>query len=196
MKNLARKSLVAVGLIMSLSTYAGSTEFNLKDNDKIITNLRFENVRKGSTLIIKDLEGIVLYKEVIEKTGDYSKGFDLTSLPNGDYLFELDSELKIVVVPFKVNSSEVVFNKESEESIYKPVLIKKNQMVYVWKAESDPSSLAYKIYYADNDDLVLSERFEEMEEVSKAYDFSTAKKGNYVFVFESKGRKYTKTVKI
>ena len=196
MKNLARKSLVAVGLIMSLSTYAGSTEFNLKDNDKNITNLRFENVRKGSTLIIKDLEGIVLYKEVIEKTGDYSKGFDLTSLPNGDYLFELDSELKIVVVPFKVNSSEVVFNKESEESIYKPVLIKKNQMVYVWKAESDPSSLAYKIYYADNDDLVLSERFEEMEEVSKAYDFSTAKKGNYVFVFESKGRKYTKTVKI
>lgn len=196
MKNLARKSLVAVGLIMSLSTYAGSTEFNLKDNDKNITNLRFENVRKGSTLIIKDLEGIVLYKEVIEKTGDYSKGFDLTSLPNGDYLFELDSELKIVVVPFKVNSSEVVFNKESEESIYKPVLIKKNQMVYVWKAESDPSSLSYKIYYADNDDLVLSERFEEMEEVSKAYDFSTAKKGNYVFVFESKGRKYTKTVKI
>ena len=196
MKNLARKSLVAVGLIMSLSTYAGSTEFNIKDNDKNITNLRFENVRKGSTLIIKDLEGIVLYKEVIEKTGDYSKGFDLTSLPNGDYLFELDSELKIVVVPFKVNSSEVVFNKESEESIYKPVLIKKNQMVYVWKAESDQSSLSYKIYYADNDDLVLSERFEEMEEVSKAYDFSTAKKGNYVFVFESKGRKYTKTVKI
>lgn len=196
MKNLARKSLVAVGLIMSLSTYAGSTEFNLKDNDKNITNLRFENVRKGSTLIIKDLEGIVLYKEVIEKTGDYSKGFDLTSLPNGDYLFELDSELKIVVVPFKVNSSEVVFNKESEESIYKPVLIKKNQMVYVWKAESDQSSLSYKIYYADNDDLVLSERFEEMEEVSKAYDFSTAKKGNYVFVFETKGRKYTKTVKI
>lgn len=196
MKNLARKSLVAVGLIMSLSTYAGSTEFNLKDNDKIITNLRFENVRKGSTLIIKDLEGIVLYKEVIEKTGDYSKGFDLTSLPNGDYLFELDSELKIVVVPFKVNSSEVVFNKESEESVYKPVLIKKNQMVYVWKPESDQASLSYKIYYADNDDLVLSERFEEMEEVSKAYDFSTAKKGNYVFVFESKGRKYTKTVKI
>lgn len=181
---------------MSLSTYAGSTEFNLKDNDKNITNLRFENVRKGSTLIIKDLEGILLYKEVIEKTGDYSKGFDLTSLPNGDYLFELDSELKIVVVPFKVNSSEVVFNKESEESIYKPVLIKKNQMVYVWKAESDQSSLSYKIYYADNDDLVLSERFEEMEEVSKAYDFSTAKKGNYVFVFESKGRKYTKIVKI
>lgn len=196
MKNLARKSLVAVGLMMSLSTFAGSTELNVKDNDKNITNLRFENVKKGSTLIIKDLEGIVLYKEVIEKTGAYSKGFDLNSLPNGDYLFELDSELKIVVVPFKVNSSEVVFNKESEESIYKPVLIKKNQMVYVWKAQFDESSLSYKIYYAENDDLVLSEKFEEMEEVSKAYDFSTAKKGNYVFVFESKGRKYTKTVKI
>ena len=35
-----------------------------------------------------------------------------------------------------------------------------------------------------------------VEEVKKAYDFSTAKKGNYVFVFESKGRKFTKNVKI
>lgn len=196
MKNLARKSLVAIGLMMSLSTFAGNTEVNFEDSDRKLTNMRFENVKEGSTLTIKDLNGIVLYKEAIQKTGAYSKGFDLTALPNGDYFFELDSELKIVVIPFNVKLSEVIFNKESETSIYKPVLIKKNEMVYVWKADVDQSPLSYKIYYADNHDLVLSEKFEEMEEVSKAYDFSTAKKGTYIFVFESKGRKYSKSVKI
>ena len=56
--------------------------------------------------------------------------------------------------------------------------------------------MSYKIYYADNNDLVDAENFDESEEVKKVYDFSNSEKGNYIFVFESKGRKYSKTIKI
>ncbi len=196
MKNLARKSLVAVGLMMSLSTLANDTEPTFKEKEKKVTNMRFENVEQGSTLSIKDLNGLVLYNEAIDQKGDYSKGFDLTALPNGDYFFELNSELKIVVIPFNVKSSDVVFDKESEESIYKPVVRTKDNMVYVSRTVIEETPLSYKLYYANNYDLVHTAKFEELEEVKKTYDFSTAKKGNYVFVFESKGRKFTKNVKI
>jgi len=196
MKNLARKSLVAIGLMMSLTTLANDGTSKIKENEKKVTNMRFENVAQGSTLTIKDVSGLVLYNEAIKQTGDYSKGFDLTSLPNGDYFFELNSELKIVVIPFKVNSSEVIFDKESEDSIYKPVVRTKENMVYVSRTKIEQTPLSYKIYYASNYDLVHEVDFEELEEVKKAYDFSAAKKGNYVFVFESKGRKFTKNVKI
>jgi len=196
MKNLARKSVVAIGLMMSLSTLANDGTSIIKENEEKVTNMRFENVAQGSTLTIKDENGLVLYNEAIKQTGDYSKGFDLTSLPNGDYFFELNSEVKIVVIPFKVNSSEVVFDKESEDAIYKPMVRTKDNMVYVSRTEIEQTPLSYKIYYANNYDLVHEANFEELEEVKKAYDFSTAKKGNYVFVFESKGRKFTKNVKI
>lgn len=196
MKNLARKSLVAVGLMMSLSTLANDNELAIKEKETNVTSIRFENVIQGSSLTIKDENGLVLYNESIEQSGDYSKGFDLSSLPNGDYFFELNSELKLVVIPFNVDASEVVLDKGSEESIYKPAVITKENMVYVSRTAIDESPLSCKIYYADNYDLVHRAKFEEMEEVNKAYDFSTAKKGNYVFVFESKGRKFTKNVKI
>lgn len=196
MKNLARKSLVAVGLMMSLSTLANDSEMTFKDKEKDVINMSFENVAQGSSLTIKDQNGLVLYNESIEQGGDYKKGFDLTSLPNGDYFFELNSELKIVVIPFIVDSKEVVFDKESEESIYKPIVRTKDNMVYVSRTEIEQTPLSYKIYYADNYDLVHTAQFEELEEVKKAYDFSAAKKGNYVFVFESKGRKFTQNVKI
>lgn len=196
MKNLARKSLVAVGLMMSLSTLANDSEMTFKDKEKDVINMSFENVAQGSSLTIKDQNGLVLYNESIEQGGDYKKGFDLTSLPNGDYFFELNSELKIVVIPFIVDSNEVVFDKESEESIYKPIVRTKDNMVYVSRTEIEQTPLSYKIYYADNYDLVHTAQFEELEEVKKAYDFSAAKKGNYVFVFESKGRKFTQNVKI
>ena len=196
MKNLARKSLVAVGLMISLSTQASGTDIVFKEKETKVTNIKFENVQQGSILIIKDENGLLLFKESIEQTGDYSKTFDLTTLPNGNYYFELNSEMKIDVIPFNVNSSEVVFDKELEESIIKPVVRAKENMVYVTRTGIEQTPLSYKIYYANNYDLVHSIQFDELEEVKKAYDFSGAKKGNYVIVFESNGRKFTKNIKI
>ena len=196
MKNLARKSLLVVGLMMSLSIQANDAEIINNEKENKGTNMRFENVQQGSTLIIKDENGFLLFKESIEQTGDYSKTFDLTTLPNGNYYFELNSELKIVVIPFNVNSSEVMLDKESEEFICKPVVRAKDNMVYVSRSGIEKAPLSYKIYYANNYDLVHSIQFDESEEVKKAYDFSAAKKGNYVIVFESNGRKFTKNIKI
>ena len=194
MKNLARKILVAIMLTMSLSTQANVADLTSKE--KVATNLHLDNVKQGSVLTIIDGNGLVLYNESIKKSGDYSKGFDLTTLPDGEYFFELDSELKIIVIPFNVKAKEVIFDKEAEKSIYKPVVRTKDQMVYVSKVALDESPLTYKIYFADNHDLVYSEKFEADEEIKKAYDFSASKKGSYLFVFESNGRRYTKAVKI
>ena len=196
MKNLTRKSLVVVGLMMSLSIFANDTAPTIKENEKKVIKIHFDNVAQGSTLIIKDVNGLVLYNEAIDQKGDYSKGFDLTTLPNGKYFFELNSEFKLIVKPFQVASNEVIFDKESEESIYKPLVRTKDNMVYVSRTAMEQTSLSYKIYYADNYDLVHKGKFEDKEAVKKVYDFSTAKKGNYVFVFESNGREFTKSIKM
>jgi len=196
MKNLVRKSMIAIGLLMSLSTLANRTEMPFKEKEKKVTSMHFENVQKGSILYIKDQNGLVLYNEAIERNGDYSKGFDLTSLPDGDYIFELNSDLKIDIIPFNVRLNKVLFDKDSEESIYKPVVRTKDNMVYVSRTVIDQTPLSYKIYYADNYDLIDTAEFEELEEVKKVYDFSSSEKGNYIFEFESKGRKYTKMIRI
>ena len=196
MKNLARKSLVVLGLMMSLTTFANNAEISFNENEKKVTNVHFKNVEQGSSLVIRDMNGLVLYHEMIQKTGTYSKGFDLSALPDGDYFFELDSELRFKVMPFNVNETEVVFDKNSEESIYKPVLRMKDNMVFVSRTAAEKSPLSYKIYYTENNDLVDQERFDEFEEIKKVYDFAGAKKGNYVFVFESNGRKFSKNINI
>jgi len=147
-------------------------------------------------LSIKDGGGIVLYKESIVKKGDYSKGFDLTSLPNGEYYFELDTELEIVIIPFTVVSNQVVFKKEQKSTIFKPFVRVKDDMVFVSRVSYEKSPIEYNIYYADNYDLVLSEKVDSEKHIKKIYDFSKAKKGNYLFVFKSNGRRFTKTIKI
>lgn len=196
MKKLTKKIVLVLGLFVSMLSFANSETNPIKEKEPKVTSMSFKKVKLGSKLSIKDRDGIVLYKESIVKTGDYSKGFDLTTLPNGDYYFELDTELEIVIIPFNVVSNQVVFKKEEKSTIFKPYVRVKDEMVFVSRVSYEESPIEYNIYYADNYDLVLSEKFDNQSYLKKIYDFSKAKKGNYLFVFKSNGRKFTKTVKI
>jgi len=196
MKNLVKKSLVVLGLFTSLMGFANVGPEVIKEKEPKVTNMSFKSVKQGSKLTIKDANGLVLYKESITKTGKYSKGFDLTALPNGDYYFELESELKIVLIPFNVTQNEVNFKKEEENTIFKPVLRVKDEMVYLSRPSFDETPIDVKIFFSENYDLILSEKFEKESEVKRVYDFSKSEKGNYIFVFESNGRKYSKSIKI
>ena len=135
-------------------------------------------------------------KSRLSKQESIQKGFDLNSLPNGDYYFEMDSELKIIVIPFTVTLDEVNFNEEEESTVFKPVVRVKDQMVYVSRPSFDENPIKVKIFFSENYDLIISEKFEKETELKRIYDFSKSKKGNYVFVFESNGRTYSKSVKI
>lgn len=196
MKKLTKKGLIVCALSVSLMGFANDLKVPIKEKEPKVTSLNFAKVSKGSKLLIKDLNGLVLYKEAIQETGKYSKGFDLTSLPNGEYYFELDTELEIVVIPFDVESSEVNFRKDDKTTIFKPVVRVKDDKVFVSRTSFESAPMDFKIYYASNSDVVLSEKFENEPFVERVYDFSSSKKGEYLFIFRSNGRRYIKSVKI
>jgi len=196
MRKFKKKSLLLSLLFASMLSFANNEIKTSKEEKSKVTVISFKEVKLGSKLSIKDLNGIVLYKESIIKSGDYSKGFDLTSLPNGDYIFELDTELKITIIPFYVVSNQVAFKKEEESIIYKPFIRVKDSMVYVSRISFEENPIEYKIYFEGNYEMVLSEKFDKESQLKRIYDFSTSEKGNYVFVFKSNGRTFTKTVKI
>jgi len=196
MKNLTKKSLIILGLFTSLLSYANDEHKTINEKEPKVTNVSFKNVKLGSMLSIKDINGLVIYKESIVKKGEYSKGFDLTALPNGDYYFELNTDLTIVIIPFNVVSNQVKFRKEEESTIFKPNIRVKDDMVYVSRSSHSESPVNYRIYYQRNNDLVYSEKLESVKNFNRIYDFSTSEKGTYLFVFNADGRKFSKTFKI
>ena len=196
MKKLTKRSLIILGLFTSLLSFANDEHKTIKEKEPKVTNVSFKNVKLGSMLSIKDINGLVLYKESIVKKGAYSKGFDLTALPNGEYYFELDSELKIVIIPFNVVSNQVKFKKEEEFTIFKPNIRVKDDIVYVSRSSDSESPVNYRIYYQKNNDLVYSEKLEVVKNFNRIFDFSTSEKGTYLFVFFTEGRKFSKIFKI
>jgi len=196
MKNVIKFFLVIVVMFTTMVSFANELEGFTNDKTKSVTNVTFKNVKQGSYLTIKDSNQLILYKELIEKEGHYSRGFDLTSLPDGDYYFELDKEVQIKIIPFKVSLKEVTFDKDSETTIFKPIVYVKNNKVYVSKLSFEEEMLEIQITTEDNE-LILSEKIHKVDEcLGKIYNFSTSKKGTYLIIAKSAGRRYVKRIKI
>lgn len=192
------KHIVCTGMmIVSMLSFANGT--SSLDINKERTVITFENVKKGHQLVIKDANLLVVYKEFIQKNGNYAKGFDLTSLPDGNYYVELDKDVKIVVIPFTVTSNKVAFKKEKETVIYKPTVRLQDNYLFVSRLSLAVAPLKVKLYYTESfqqgRELLFSEEIENTKIVERVFELSKEKKGSYTVVFESQGREFTERIK-
>ncbi|PIQ27109.1 MAG: hypothetical protein COW63_16755 [Bacteroidetes bacterium CG18_big_fil_WC_8_21_14_2_50_41_14] len=195
MKKLVSISFVLVAMLASMVGYSNEYVFITNNPSDKVTELTFEKVEKGSTLTLKDKQDEVLYTETMEQTGSYSKGFDLTILPDGVYYFELDTREAIKVLPVQVMGTTVKFVKEGERNISKPKVMVRDAVVYLSKESMDHKSVKIEVYY-EGQDLAYSERIKKGQKVNRVYDFSSSRKGNYVIVMRSEGRTFTNKVLI
>lgn len=193
MKYLIKKSVVFVVLFTTLLVNANETSSLRNLNDEKTTVLTLSNVKQGNQLLIKDVFGLTLYKESITKTGEFVKGFDLTSLPNGEYFFELNSDMEIKVIPFTVFNTTVAFNKEMETTISKPYVSLKDNYIYVSKLSLDKQPTEIKLYFdydSDSYELIHSESLEDEMNIQRAYRISKSEIGKYKLVIKTEGRKF------
>jgi len=199
MKKLMKNTLVIVALFTALLANANATLNDLKEAKR--TTLTLNDVKIGDELLIKNTHGIILYNESIQNPGDYSKGFDLTELPNGDYYFELNKAIKIVIIPFHVSNTIVVFKKEKETTIFKPSVRNKKNKVYISKLSLDQKPLAIKVYYegieGNNFDLIYTETINnDSKNIGRILSLDEEKEGRYKIVTETEGRTFVHFVHI
>ena len=77
-KTTLRKIILTGAMLIALISNATNGLNNDPKKDLNKTTFTLKNVKQGNQLIIKDLYGLILYKEQIKDSGNYSKGFDLT----------------------------------------------------------------------------------------------------------------------
>ena len=187
MKNLGKNLLVAILLFGTMGVEANTIK---KDSEikPSVTVLKYLNVKEGNKVIIKDNYGVVLYNEAIQTDGQYIKGFDLSTLPKGDYSFVLDKGLEIQIKPFKVTEGKVEFVNDENHTIYKPVIRKKNGLVFVSQLTFEEE---VEIEILNNSNNVLySELVDTDIELRKIFDFSELPINDYKVVIKSKNRRF------
>ena len=191
-----KKGILMVTMFATLLSFANDASlFNIK-NDAERTALTLYNVKQGNLLSVKDINGVILFKEYIQESGTYTKGFDLTALPNGAYIFELDKDLEINTIPFTVKSNIVLFEKENEKTIFKPMVRVEGDKVYVSKLALNEEPLEIKIYFEglNGSELMFTETIENTKIIERIYRLDGLNTGSYKIVFYTEGREFIKTI--
>ena len=189
-----KKSILLVSLISASFSYAIEPYSNTLQKDLKRTSLTVEKVKDGKFLTIKDNNGLIIYKEEIQKSRIYPEGFDISSLPDGGYFYELENDKEIKTIPFNVNSNQVVFNYENETIINKPDVFLNKNFIYVNKLARNEEPLELSIYYVGNNrgTLVHSETIKDTKTIKKAYEIMKHDNGTYIVVLNSNNKTYYK----
>ncbi|SDS45791.1 hypothetical protein SAMN05216503_3121 [Polaribacter sp. KT25b] len=194
MKTIKRKVLVVVFMLGTLLNYAN----NESDFNKIVNVTKvkvvFENVKKGQQLTVNDQNGIQLHSETISTEGSLIKFFDLSPLNNGLYTIELHKEFEVIIKSLEVKDKKVVFIKESEKKIFKPVIRNEENLVLISKINFDKKPLKIDLYF--NGKVIYSEIVKNEEYLKRAYRLDNEIKGDYKIIVSSNDNNYTKKFKI
>lgn len=198
MNNL-KKVFLMVAFMATVMGYANDKTFSIKENDANKTVLTLADVKAGNLFKIKDENGIVLYKETIQRKGTYSKGFDLTSLPNGSYFFELEKDMEITTIPFEVKATEVTFKKELSKTFYKPSTHTRDNMIFVNQLSLNEIPLEIEIYYDGGDytqayELIHTETISNTKIIERVFEIEDFERGKYKIVFKTEGREFVEFI--
>lgn len=192
--NTPKKVILMTAMMAMVMGYASNESTIAIDDKKAVVTL---NVKQGNLLTLKNANGSIIYKEVIEHTGLLKKSFDLSKLPNGDYVIELDKDVEIKIIPFSVEETKVEFNSDEENIVYKPVTRVKENLVYVSKLALNNEKLNVKIYFEKDKwsseyELVHEEKIEDALTLERA--FKLPEDGDYKIIYNTQDRVFTEYI--
>lgn len=190
MRTTIKKSLLVALMFGTLISYANeiTTPTNSVDVKKV--KIEYKSVKKGNALTIINQNGLIIYKQVIENTGTYSKVFDLTNLENGFYTTELEKDFEIFIKKIEVKNGLVTFLKKENTKIFKPVIRTKGDLLLISKLTFKKEPLKIVLYYKD--DIIISETIQGKELLNRVYKLSKSEREAYKVVINSDNRTYTK----
>lgn len=190
MKILKNISIVAL-MLTTLFSYASDEAeiLALGKNKKV--KVVFEDVHQGEVLVVKDLNGTILHKEVISEDGTLSRVFDFSNLENGNYEIDLDKESEIVRKPFSIESNSLVFKNDITTLYHKPLIQTTKNIIKVSKLNTLDKAAIVSLFY-NNEEVFNENLSKESAHLTKLYTLKDYQNGAYKVVVKSEGKTYTK----
>lgn len=195
MKNLIKTSVFVGILLTSVIVSATSNDpyVRVSTISSKTFNFGLLNFDGKINVYIKDTEGEVLFNENY-KGSYYSKNFDFSDMPNGEYFVEIDGQTKITTIPFNVSNHSVNFKNEFKKDLFKPVVRRDGNDIYITKLALKNEALQIAIFDENNNLLHIEELKGEIN-LSRKFNIEMLEKGVYNFVLKTEGRTFKKQIK-
>ncbi|MDN3594273.1 T9SS type A sorting domain-containing protein [Zunongwangia endophytica] len=188
MKNLSRIAVLVLALVLTNTLSAKDIEVKIND-DKLVVEL--DHSQKGSTLVLTDTNGEVLFRDALMETS-YKKALDLHTIPTGTYFLDFEKDDSILTTVITKNADGVTVNRSASKIFFKPFYKTVEDKVLVSFTNPGYDNATFKVY--DQSGNLMSSSTNNDLVVKKTFDFSEVPAGKYVIALKVAGHTITKTI--
>lgn len=186
MKTLIKGILVVAVMFGTSTAYA---------NEVLKVLPTYKMINEGDSISVTDASGKVIYKGLINHSGNLVRLFDFTQLNNGVYTVEITKDFEIEILNLEVKNQEVSLMVNSHEKIFKPVFRTKNNQLIISKIALDTKEMKVEIYFED--ELIYTENVKSQEDtLNRIYRLDESNRGNYTAIIKTNNRVYAKNFRI
>lgn len=192
MKNLLLVLLCIISSTAVAQTLVKEVEATVKEGN--VVSLRIPQEVAATNIKLVDLNKNELYSKKISGV-DFKKNFSFEVVPQGEYLFTIESDTKVVEVKLQKKEEEVVV--VDQKNIFKPnlrALEKNDQLLRLTFKNPNPGRANVKVY--DKFGNLVIKLSNDQTFFNKVFDFSEAPAGEYSIAISTVENEFLKKVMI
>jgi hypothetical protein len=192
MKNLLKSSLIAAVMFTASATFANEGIYSLTvNNNKVI---RFVVEKEADVqLTIRDYNSQLVFDEKMHTTNVAAKSYDLSALPDGEYLLSIVSDNKLAEYKVIIENNKAVLSAPIIKSILKPVFKQDQSVVLLELDNPDRESVEVKILNEDGEELYKN-TYTNKSKLVKRFNLGKIYANELTFVVKSKNQEVLKTI--
>lgn len=193
MKKLIKKSLLVVAVLTTMVINATNTN-NVVVNviDVKVIDLKLNNSDGELQISVIDTYGEVLHVE--EFVGSFfSKKYDLNTLPEGDYYFEIEGQTKINLMHFNISKNGIEFKNVVDSVYYKPTVRQDGDLFFITKVALEEESLVITLL-DKNLNTLYKEELSNNVNLGKTLNLTKLEAGTYNLLLKSGGKTFVQKI--
>lgn len=200
MKSLKRAALLMLAVVFTNASIVLANDAEGSDATVSVRQIKSEqkkaviritslSAKQPVVLRIKDKKGSVLHKKAIKQSEDYTKKYDFSDLPGGEYIVELSTRDGVI------SKSFVLTDGHTNPKYFKPVVQVAPGMIKVAFVNRISSPVSLKLYDQAGR-MIYEERVLSQAIFSKGFNVSRIKAGLYSLTILGDHYVYSKSIRV
>lgn len=196
MKKFFKISLAVVALLTASVAHADDMEILVKvakENSKWVSFIT--NDTQAIDLTLYSASDEIIFEQRVKTVKNKFSTYDLTALPEGDYTFKMESNLKVTTYQIKITNQNAFVSAPSIVEIKRPILTKEKDIVTLNLNSACDGEVEIAIYNEYNEKL-HDDTFADKSKMIKKFDVSKTPSRELTFVVRSASQEFSETIKL
>ena len=180
--------VLLVALFATLTVNAADIKIETLNYGKKIS-IAFDPVIKEADIILKDLQGVILWDGKLDRKTAPTKVLNLEKLPDGKYEVIVNTPTRELIQPVTIAKAGIEVIQHERMEYFKPAVVAKRDFVDLTFLNSKPGDVTVKIIDFDGN-VVHEENHEAALKVGRRYKVEDLLEGFYTLVLKTGTKSY------